>query len=68
MSIHNATFVTQDEETIRMDKPVPESTVQNLLIEFVRDAPSTLRSFRSDLTAENIAMLRLERPEIDFLN
>ena len=27
-----------------------------------------LRWFRSDLTRNNIATLRLERPEIDFVN
>ena len=40
---------------------------QNLLIKFVRNVP-TLRWFRSDLTEENMIMLRLERPDIEFLN
>ena len=41
---------------------------QNTLIKFVRNAPRTLRWFRSDLTQDNIKMLQLERPEIELLN
>jgi hypothetical protein len=41
---------------------------QNALIKFVRLAPHTLRWFRSDLTQENINMLRLERPDIELIN
>ncbi|OEU20208.1 hypothetical protein FRACYDRAFT_260262 [Fragilariopsis cylindrus CCMP1102] len=41
---------------------------QDALIKFVRNAPSTLRYFRSDLTQENMTMLRLERSEIELLN
>jgi hypothetical protein len=41
---------------------------QNVLLKFVRNAPSSLRWFRSDLTQENMDMLRLERPEIELLN
>ncbi|MGK3754594.1 MAG: hypothetical protein ACI8RD_006903 [Bacillariaceae sp.] len=44
--------------------PVP----QNALIKFVRNVPISMRWFRSDLTQENMAMLRLERPEIELLN
>ena len=40
---------------------------QNALIKFVRNVP-TLRWFRSNLTEENMNMLRLERPDIEFLN
>ncbi|MGK3742548.1 MAG: hypothetical protein ACI8RD_008905 [Bacillariaceae sp.] len=40
---------------------------QNALIKFVRSVPS-LRWFRSDLTQENMDMLRLERPGIELLN
>jgi hypothetical protein len=45
------------------DKIVPQTT----LIRFVRNV-SSLRWFRSDLTQENMDMLRLERPDIEFLN
>jgi hypothetical protein len=38
---------------------------QATLIEFVRNAPN-LRWFRSDLTAENAAMLQAERPDVTF--
>ena len=41
---------------------------QDALIKFVRNAPPTLRYFRSDLTQENMTMLRLERPGIELLN
>jgi hypothetical protein len=41
--------------------------IQNVLIKFVRNVPS-LRWFRSDLTSENMTMLRMERPEIELLN
>ena len=41
---------------------------QNALIKFVRNAPSSLRWFRSDLSQENIAMLKKERLGIAFLN
>jgi hypothetical protein len=41
---------------------------QNALIKFVRKAPTSLRWFRSDLTVENMNMLRLERPELELLN
>jgi hypothetical protein len=40
---------------------------QNALIKFVRNVAS-LRWFRSDLTQENIDMLKKERPDIQFLN
>jgi hypothetical protein len=42
--------------------------IQKILIKFVRNAPPTLRWFRSDLTTENMTMLRLERPGIELLN
>ena len=38
---------------------------QEVLIKFVRNAPC-LRYFRSNLTQENIAMLRREKPAIEF--
>lgn len=40
---------------------------QNALIKFIRNAPLSLTWFRSDLTPENIKMLRRERPEIEFV-
>jgi hypothetical protein len=41
---------------------------QNVLIKFVRNAPLTLHWFRSDLTLDNMTMLRMERPGIELLN
>jgi hypothetical protein len=41
--------------------PIP----QPWLIRFVREVPN-LRWFRSDLTPENVALLKRERPEVVF--
>jgi hypothetical protein len=41
---------------------------QNASIKFIRNAPQTLRWFRSDLTQKNMKMLRMERPGIELLN
>ena len=41
---------------------------QNALIKFVRNAPSSMRWFRSDLSQDNITMLQLERPGIELVN
>mmetsp|Transcript_29834 Transcript_29834/g.32077 ORF Transcript_29834/g.32077 Transcript_29834/m.32077 type:complete len:338 (+) Transcript_29834:173-1186(+) len=41
---------------------------QNALIKLVRNAPSTLTWFRSDLTPENIDLLEKEFPGIEFQN
>jgi hypothetical protein len=45
-----------------------ENYTQNALIKFVRNAPPTLRWLRSDLTPENMTMLRIERPGIELVN
>jgi len=41
---------------------------QNILVKFIRNAPSTLTWFRSDLSARNIRLLQLEKPQIQFVN
>ena len=41
---------------------------QTVLIKFVRNAPPSLHWFRSDLTPDNMTMLRMERPGIELLN
>ena len=41
---------------------------QNMLIKFVRKAPSSLQWFRSDLTQGNIDMLQSERPGIELVS
>ena len=48
----------------------PEDTVipQKALIKFVRNALTSLRWFRSDLTVKNMTMLRSERPGIELVN
>ena len=50
------------------DEVEDEDLTQNLLIKFVRNAPPTLQWFRSDLTPDNMTMLRMERPGIELLN
>ena len=46
----------------------PQMLPQNAFIKYIRKAPRFLRWFRSDLSVENIKMLQLERPGIEFLN
>ena len=53
---------------LKVSKALDEKFVQNVLIKFVRNSPSTLVWFRSDLTTANIRMLQLERPSIQFVN
>ena len=43
--------------------PIPQAA----LIKFIRNAPTTMRWFRSNLTQENIQMLQQERPKIEFV-
>jgi hypothetical protein len=57
LSIRNAEYKNRD-----------INYMQNILIKFVRNAPPTLRWFRSDLTLDNMTMLRLEQPGIELLN
>ena len=65
VSIRNAKWITKNHYHRRND---PIVVPQNALIKFVRNAPASLRWFRSDLTIENMNMLRLERPTIELLN
>lgn len=58
LSMKNATFTLSHEDEVR---PVS----QDFLIKMVRRHP-TLRWLRSDLTDENVAMLKIERPEMTF--
>ena len=41
---------------------------QKALIKFIRNAPPSLKWFRSNLRQENIDVLRLERPDIEFVS
>ena len=41
---------------------------QNSLLKFVRNAPPTLKWFRSDLSPANMKLLRTERPDIELVN
>ena len=61
ISIRTARYVNFDEN---FSYEIP----QQVLMKFVRNAPSTLVWFRSDLAAANIRILQSERPEIQFLN
>jgi len=58
LSIRNAKYAFEEDVTIP----------QNVLIKFVRNAPSSLRWFRSDLSQENMDMLQLERLNIELVN
>jgi hypothetical protein len=53
-------------EFYRKDPPWKELP-QEAMIKFVRHTPK-LRWFSSDLTQENIALLKEERPEVEFCN
>jgi hypothetical protein len=48
-------------------EPEPISIPQLWLIKFARRATS-LRWLRSDLTPENVAMLKRERPDVEFVS
>jgi len=63
LSIRNARYTTND-----IDDIFTKAVSQQMLIKFVRKAPSSMRWFRSDLTEDNMEMLRLERPNIELLN
>ena len=78
VSIRNANYVKEIDITravvlynqshgIRVTKYKRVSIPQDALIKFVRNAPSSLKWFRSDLTVENIKLLQRERPEIEFV-
>ena len=53
---------------IRFSRHPRYAIPQKALIKFIRNAPTTLRWFRSNLTTENIKMLQHERPEIEFVS
>ena len=61
LSIRNARYLNDG------DIPI-EYTIQKALIKLVRNAPSSLKWLRSDLTQTNIDMLHKERPDIELLN
>ena len=65
LSIRNAKYAIQ---TNGSDTIVGTNVPQNVLIKFVRNAPTSMRWFRSNLTKENIDMLTKERPGIELLN
>jgi hypothetical protein len=67
VSIRNAKWYTSIRNNTRKNN-INEVIPQSLLIKFVRNGPTSLRWFRSDLTQDNMTMLRLERPEIESLN
>lgn len=69
VSIRNASYkydFDYDFDHNRFEKIV--FVPQNALIKFVRNAPFSLKWFRSNLSHENMDMLRSERPGIEFLN
>ena len=64
VSIRNAKWCDYGRTEDRYPITIPQSA----LIKFVRKAPKSLRWFRSNLTTENMTMLRSERPEIELVN
>ena len=61
LSIKNATWSLEE-------NPLEKFPVsQDMLITMVRNHP-TLQWLRSDLSADNVAMLQLERPEVTFVS
>ena len=65
VSIRNAKWYVYNDDGILDDRTV---IPQNALIKFVRNAPTSLRWFRSDLTEANMTILRSERPDIELVN
>jgi hypothetical protein len=63
LSIKNAKCSSIADSSLSQRVDIP----QNVLIKYARNAPTTLNWFRSDLTKDNIDMLKKERPEIEFL-
>jgi hypothetical protein len=65
LSIKNAywAYLTENPQAPQEQQPV----TQDMLIKMVRNLPK-LRWLKSDLSAENVAMLKLERPEITFVS
>lgn len=63
VSIRNARYFTRFQSTMHQ---APILFPQDALIKFIRNAPSTLIWFCSDLTQENMKMLQKERPGIEF--
>lgn len=55
--------------SVRNLKEVDGATVtQTALMKFIRNEPLTLKWFQSDITIENMDVLRPERPGIKLLN
>jgi hypothetical protein len=70
VSIRNAKYCVSSKFPLLMrmrDLSEPKAVPQEGLMKFVRHA-SNLRWFRSDLTPENVAILKAERPEITFVS
>ena len=54
-------------QVLGAEEQEPEPVPQDIIIKFVR-RHHPLRWLRSDLTAENVAMLQQERPEVTFVS
>ena len=70
VSIRNAGVWVQSFRDDRFHGPDDDELIpipQMALIKFIRNAPTTMRWFRSNLTQENIQMLQQERPKIEFV-
>lgn len=61
LSIKNASWVFSEEPELQ------ETLPQEVILKFVRSCP-TLRWLCSDLTEDNVAMMKQERPEVTFVS
>ena len=75
LSIRNAHYYVDDTPLAQAGihpyprkKSIGEKIPQDDLVKFVRNAPPALKWFRSDLSQENIRMLKIEKPNIEFVN
>ena len=64
VSMRNTTMRVVAQTEGIFDDAIP----QRALMKFIRNAPTTLRWFRSNLTKDNIELVRHERPGIEFLS
>ena len=60
VSLRNAKLVV-------LGRPGHHDMPQTALLNFIRNAPTTLRWFRSNLPQDNIAIVQQERPAIEFV-
>jgi len=70
LSLRNVTYFTiRGDDIYQLENPTTVLPIpQQELIRVVRNAPPSLKWFWSDLTLDNITMLKKERPGIEFVS